>query len=346
MEPSATGERCHMSAASPTPPAGRVIDAHTHLIADRSWRTDQYYEQFSRVWGHIRVPESRDDPGYLEGQVWPAVFDPDGTKLIAEMDGAGIDVSVFMPMDHGLALGEPGTDVYQRNEKYAEIVDRHAGRLYSFVGVDPRREDAPSFFRSAIEAWRMKGLKLYPPTGFFPFDDVCTPLYEIALALDVPVLFHTGFASPGLEAEYSRPIHLDRVANRFPELQIIMGHTAYLQADAWWREAVGVATYKPNVHLELSTWQGWHSDEEFVRVMAFMRDRVGAERILWGSDRTGIPLRVPQAEWVERFRCLGDTAADYGLTFSEDEMQLILGGNTARLYRLEEARNPVGHENA
>ena len=328
-----------MNALPPTPPPGQVIDAHAHLIADRSWRTDEYYEQFSRVWGHIRVPESRADPDYLDRKVWPGVFDPDGSKLIAEMDGAGIDVSVFMPMDHGLALGEPATDIYKRNEAYAEIVERHLGRLYSFVGVDPRRREATSLVRSAIESWGMKGLKLYPPTGFFPFDEVCTSLYEIALAFDVPVLFHTGFATPGLEAEYSRPIHLDRVASRFPELQIIMGHTGYLQADAWWREAVGVATYKPNVHLELSTWQGWHTDEEFIRVMAFMRDRVGAERILWGSDRTGIPLRVPQAEWVDRFRCLADLAAQHGIAFSSDEVQLILGRNAARLYHIAKGRN-------
>lgn len=328
-----------MNAFPATGRSGVVIDAHAHLIANRSWRTDDYYERFARVWGHIRVPESRTDPDYLDREVWPNVFDPDGTKLITEMDGAGIDVTVFMPMDHGLALGEPGTDIFKKNEGYAEIVERHRGRLHSFIGVDPRRDEAVALFRTGLESWGMKGLKLYPPTGFMPFDDVCVPLYEIALEHDVPVLFHTGFATPGLEAEFSRPIHIDRVANRFPELQIIMGHTAYLQADAWWREAVGVATYKPNVHLELSTWQGWHTDEEFVRTMAFMRDRVGADRILFGTDRTGIPLKVPQPEWVARFRDLGETAAQYDIVFSTDEMQLILGGNAARLYDIEHVRS-------
>ena len=323
-----------MSPNTTLPATGKVIDAHVHLIAEPSWRTDEYYRQFSKIWGQTRVPESRTDPEYMDREVWPNVFDPDGTKLIAEMDMAGIDVSVFMPMDHGLALGEPATNVYRKNEAYAKIVDQHSGRLYSFVGVDPRRTRAASFVRSAIESWGMKGIKLYPPTGFWPFDDVCTPLYEIAMAFGVPVLFHTGFATPGLEAEYSRPIHLDRVANRFPELQIIMGHTGYLQAGAWWQEAVGVATYKPNVHLELSTWQGWSTDEEFAHAMAFMRDRVGAERILWGSDRTGIPLRVPQEDWVARFLRLPDTAAEHDIVLSPDEVRLILGLNAARLYRL------------
>ena len=43
-----------------------VVDAHMHLTAERGWRPEVYYERFARVWGRIRVPESRDDPTYLD----------------------------------------------------------------------------------------------------------------------------------------------------------------------------------------------------------------------------------------------------------------------------------------
>jgi predicted TIM-barrel fold metal-dependent hydrolase len=251
------------------------------------------------------------------------------------MDTAGIHASVLMPMDLGLTRdGEPPINIYEQNAAHARICSRHQERLYSFVGIDPRREGAAAFFRKGIEEWGMKGLKLYPPAGFYPFDPVCEPLYQRALEYGVPVLFHTGFAAPGLRAEYARPIYLDTVAHDFPDLKIVMGHTGYIQAGAWWHEAVGVATYKPNVHLELSTWQGWSTDQEFVGTLAYMRDRVGPERILWASDRTGVPLRVPQRDWVTAFEQLPQLGRRYGYSFSSEEVELILGRNAADLYRL------------
>jgi uncharacterized protein len=306
-----------------------------HLFAERGWRPQVYYDRFARVWGRIRVPESRGDPTYLESNVWPAVWDPTGENVVAEMDTAGITASVLMPMDLGLTGdGEPPIDIYEQNAVHARICAQHPDRLYSFLGIDPRREDAAAFFEKGIEQWGMKGLKLYPPAGFYPFDPVCEPLYWRAVAYDVPVLFHTGFAAPALRAEFARPIHLDTVAHDYPDLKIVMGHTGYIQAGAWWQEAVGVATYKPNVYLEISTWQGWSTDQEFVATLAYMRDRVGPDRILWASDRTGIPLRVPQRDWVSAFERLPDLGRQYGHGFTEAEVELILGRNASQLYRL------------
>ena len=98
--------------------------------------------------------------------------------------------------------------------------------------------------------------------------------------------------------------------------------------------AIGVATYKPNVYLEISTWQGWSTEQEFAATLAFMRDRVGAERISWASDRTGVPLRVSPRDWVQAFVDSPRVAREHGFTFSREVVESILGGNAARLYRL------------
>ena len=96
----------------------------------------------------------------------------------------------MMPMDLGLTRdGEPPVDIFEQNADHARICARHPGRLYSFLGIDPRRPEAVDFFARGIEQWGMKGLKLYPPTGFYPYDPVCDPLYRRALEYDVPVLW-------------------------------------------------------------------------------------------------------------------------------------------------------------
>jgi microsomal dipeptidase-like Zn-dependent dipeptidase len=66
-----------------------------------------------------------------------------------------------------------------------------------------------------------------------------------------------------------------------------------------------------------------------------MRDRIGIDRMLFGSDRTGTTLRVPQTEWVEMFRRLPETGARYGYPFSREDVDTLLGGNAQRIFALQ-----------
>ena len=83
-------------------------------------------------------------------------------------------------------------------------------------------------------------------------------------------------------------------------------------------------------------WQGLGdtSMPTFVDALAFMRERVGVDRLLFGSDRTGTPLRTPISDWVAMFRRLPETAQRHGYSFSQQEVAMILGDNAQRLFRL------------
>jgi predicted TIM-barrel fold metal-dependent hydrolase len=310
-----------------------IVDAHAHLWEAKGWRPDAVWQAFPRIWART-MGETNPDPRRFEQEVLPRLIDPGASRLLGEMDQAGIDASIILNIDLDVAMGDAPVSWEQSWQQLAERASESAGRLYLAPGLDPRRTNAVDLFRRSVHEWGARGLKLWPPAGFYPTDDVCRPLYEAASAIGVPVIFHAGFAPYPFVSAFAHPMYVDAVAVEYPELTIVLAHVG--AGFGWYADAVAVATTKPNVHLELSMWQGIGdtAPPTFVEALAFMRDRVGSERLLFGSDRTGTPLRTSQAEWVEMFRRLPQTAVEYGYTFTVADVELILGENARRIFQL------------
>jgi hypothetical protein len=57
----------------------------------------------------------------VRNNILDGFWDPDGEKLIKEMDEAGIDKTVIFPQDYGLPLGEPNITIKEQNKAFAEI---------------------------------------------------------------------------------------------------------------------------------------------------------------------------------------------------------------------------------
>src|SRR5574337_145261 len=105
---------------------------------------------------------------------------------------------------------------------------------------------ALGLFRKGLDEWGTAGLKLHPASGFFPYDPVCLPFFDLAGQRGVPVLVHTGPMVAPLLSRMAQPVHLDEVAADFPQTTIIMAHVGL----CWWEEALSIAWHKPNVVLE------------------------------------------------------------------------------------------------
>jgi predicted TIM-barrel fold metal-dependent hydrolase len=96
----------------------------------------------------------------------------------------------------------------------------------------------------------------------------------------------------GVELAYARPIHLDAVAARYPELPVVMAHFGW----PWHLEAVAIALHKANVHLELSGWRPRYVPDEVVREA---EGRL-ADRVLFGSDAPFFAADKVLNEWEQR----------------------------------------------
>ena len=315
-----------------------VVDAHAHVWGQRSWRSEATWKDFAGTWASLsgrNFNSPSEARAAFEREAVPLIVDHRAHRLIGEMDEAGIDYSVIMNIDLGVVVGEAPTPWSHQWSHLAEFSAYHSGRLILAPGIDPRRKQATDMLLSAARDWDIRGIKLWPPAGFYPTDDVCRPVLETARRLGLPVIIHSAFAPPPYLAKYAEPLHLDAVAVDYPDVTFVMAHVG--PGLGWYRDAVAVATTKPNVYLEFSMWQGVGDVEPHTvaEAVTFMRDRVGADRLMFGTDRTGTRLRLSVAEWVEMFRTLPATARSFGYELSEDEAALILGGNAARLFQID-----------
>ena len=75
-------------------------------------------------------------------------------------------------------------------DELAKLTQKFPHKIYPFFCADPRREGLFDLFRRYVEDEGFTGIKLYPPMGFFPFDQRLYPLYEYAQKYQIPVMTH------------------------------------------------------------------------------------------------------------------------------------------------------------
>jgi uncharacterized protein len=149
-----------------------------------------------------------------------------------------------------------------------------------------------------VETLGLRGAKFHPGRQrFLPADPQFDVLWEAASALGAICLFHTGMMAAGAgtpggrgeRLEYTRPIHLDTLAARFPNLIIVAAHPSW----PWHEEMLAVARHKANVYLDLSGYLPRYMPESFLRMATGLLQ----DQVLFGSD---YPFIMPE-RWLEDF---------------------------------------------
>jgi len=304
-----------------------IIDMHTHLC-DRDGVAKPFWDGWAEV-SALRVNR----PLERVQRRLPELWDVSGDMIVKDMDAAGIDKSVLLAIDWGLAryLGDLKLSFEEINKNYADAVKKYPQRLIAFAGIDPRRDKAGDLMGRFLKEWDMKGIKFHTAAGFYPNDKACYPIYEKALEYGVPVLLHTGEILKPLYFKYCQPIYAQEVAIDFPDLPIILAHTG----GCWYPEAVAICNNTTNVYLDLSVWQ-----PRLLRPLAFYRalrtllDSVSWQRVLFGSDYPFLKLLINQERWVKAFTEIPDFVKERGIEFKDEEIKGIMGGNAARLLGL------------
>ena len=214
-------------------------------------------------------------------------------KRYESMDMLGVLVSI----NSETSTGEKGDS----NDYISEIVTSYPGRFIGFAAIDPWQEKkSVEELERAVKDLSLKGLKLHPvQQAFYPNDEKFYPLYEKAMDLNIPVLFHSGMAASGsgmaggggMKLKYSAPIPgMDDVAADFPNLTVIMAHPGW----PWIEEQIAVALHKPNVYLDLSGWLPRYIPKQLIdEANTRLQDKV-----LFGSD---YPFITPD-RWLKDWK--------------------------------------------
>jgi uncharacterized protein len=223
-------------------------------------------------------------------------------SLIETMDRYGIDHSVVFTLD-GLF-----DDFRHHNDELAAYVAEHPRRLTGFSTVNPRDAGAADEVYRAVRDLGLKGLKVHPwVQGFSPIEGYMDPVARACVDLGVPIIFHDG------TPPYSTPLQVATVAERHPDLTVILGHSGLLDL---WPEALEAARRLENVFLCLCGPP--------TSAMQMLVDAVRHDRILFGSD-TGFGADYQARHRLEQVRAL---------RLSPSSLEAVLGGNAVRLLDL------------
>ena len=131
----------------------------------------------------------------------------------------------------------------------------------------------------------LRGLKIAPMyQRFAPDDPRVFPIYERAVRLGLPIIFHQGTSYLGREAalEESWPVRLDRVAREYPELRLVIAHLGY----PWGGEVVALLRKHPQVYADCSAlaFRPWFLFNSLLNAHEY-----GVlDKVLFGSDYPGM----------------------------------------------------------
>jgi uncharacterized protein len=311
-----------------------IIDAHCHVwtwdvISDNYWNElcDIAIDYFRRT-GMGELSREQVKRGMLDG-----IMDDDGSKLIASLDNAGVDMAFIMALDWGYGIGEAGRSIDQINKFYGEVARRFPDRVIAFAGVDPRRKDAVEIIERAVNDYGCRGLKYHPTAGFYPDSEESYRVLAKAQELGLPLLSHTGPISRPLYSKYAHPLYLDAVVTDFPRLKVIAAHMGF----CWSHELVNLIAAKSTTFYADFCGHQVVAKRDFPAFCHMLReamDEATPLKFLWGTDNPVLELVMPIKDWLQMVKDLSKGAPD-GLTFTQEEIDAVLGGNAAGIFGLK-----------
>ena len=179
-----------------------------------------------------------------------AMARPGSVGLRAEAESlyramAGVSKAIIFSLRYGDSAGIDGDD-----EVTAAAVQKYPDKFVGFACVDPRRPDCMELLRHAIEDLGLRGVKYGPIyNGVSLNDSRMEPIYRYCVEHDLPLTMHMGTTfARNAPAELGRPIYVDDVARRHPDLKMVMAHMGH----PWYEECIIVARKQPNVYCEVS----------------------------------------------------------------------------------------------
>ncbi|MCL2607635.1 MAG: amidohydrolase family protein [Methanomassiliicoccaceae archaeon] len=194
-------------------------------------------------------------------------------------------------------------------------------RLEPFIGVDPNRgAEGLKMIDRLMKKYEPKGIKMYPATGFYPDDEKYSKYWDLVDDHGLIVVTHAGMALPPLDEKYCHPVNMMDVAEKHPDMKIIIAHLGGKFHD----ELFEVMDRCDNVYTDCSALQGWLPSEPEA-VMSRLKETTGRypERVVFGTD---FPLYDTRFSTMQFIRLINE--GDWGTQRMKEN---LLGNNMAKV---------------
>jgi len=148
------------------------------------------------------------------------------------------------------ADSEPNTGVSDLGMTRESVTHQPQLRMLGTTCIPPTTPDIIPELARLAETGQIIGIKLYPGFElFYPDDEQCHPIYELCVAYDKPVVFHSGetMDEPWRE-KYNHPYQIAKAADRFPRLKTVVAHLSQPHLAA----CRDVLLSYPNIYADIS----------------------------------------------------------------------------------------------
>ena len=297
----------------------RIRDAHAHLF------TRRFFETMAGL-----APPDR-----LAG--------PDPVASLAQ------EMALEIPSERGVAARRWGRELQERGveaavlmgsipgegDEVAEAVEALGGRCIGYAMVDATKPASPESIARMGENG-LRGAAFFPAMhGYRISDEAIRPALDSVRDSGLVAFVHFGLLRLGLrdklgagcpfDLNYANPLHLHKVALRYPEVTFQIPHFGC----GFFREVLLLGAQVSNVVLDTSSSNSWIKTQAagitLEEVFARALDVYGPKRILFGTDSSVFPRGWRKDIFEEQVGILGK------LGVTTDEAAGVLGENLSRL---------------
>jgi len=181
------------------------------------------------------------------------------------------------------------------------LVNPNNGRLF---GKEFLQKNLDKFFNE----YKMKGVKLLPPDGWYYANDIdlLSPVMEKAEEYNYPVMIHS------TRVPRCMPSLIGELAENFPRNTIIIAHA-------------GGHDHVHETVIVLKKYENLYADSSLIWEIDIKRivNKVGAHKLLYGSDAPYLSAGVALYKILD-------------CEFNEKDLKLILHDNAVRIFGFEE----------
>ena len=195
-------------------------------------------------------------------------------SLLRYADRVGIErLCIYMGMKW--SQDPSPEDLVKQNDDVLRALEKHSDRAFGFVYLSAKHvERSLSELERCVAKGPMVGVKLWVAQRCN--DPATDPIIARAAELKAVIFQHTWFKTGGNYAGESTPDDIVALAQRFPQVPMICGHTG-----GTWEIGIRAIRDQKNLFADLAgSDPTWGITEMAVR-------ELGAERVIYGSDSGG-----------------------------------------------------------
>ena len=283
---------------------------------------------------------------YVKQLMPPAIadMDYDADSLIAEMDYAGVDIAMLHRTAY-LGIG---------NDFVANCVRQYPDRLQGLAFIEPwlvQPEPAACIAKldEAINRQGLSALQFMPMflSVYEQYEDWDAPgfkpFWDAVARMGIPVFFTLAPRSATVDSYIDELKVLRRWMEAYPDVVVVFTHgfswRTFREGDTMnlpdelFRE---VPSDSPNFYMQLvvsvtlgARWP--YPMPQFEPAMEKLVERIGADKLMWGSDHPFEMLHYTYRQCLDQIR-------GYDNVLSAGDIAAITGGNMARVMGLPDER--------